>query len=232
MSTTSNISRRRSAALSEKSADYSAKRDELVRIAARLFRELGFKGTRLADVAKAAGLDRATLYYYIGSKEELLREIVETVLDNNVAVAQQLVATPGMSWTERLTALLEQLMLSYAENYPYPYVYIQEQMGQVSADDSPWAKEVLRKTQQFERLVMRIVREAVAAGELRGDIPVRLVTNAVFGMFNWTHRWFSPDASMPADVIARSFMTILLDGMKPVPPRPTSASRTGGKHSA
>ena len=70
MTKVSNISRRRRSAQSDGGADYVAKRTELLRIAARLFKEQGYQSTRLVDIAKEAGLDRATVYYYVGSKEE------------------------------------------------------------------------------------------------------------------------------------------------------------------
>src|ERR1700759_895227 len=52
----------------------SAKRDELTRIAARLFAERGYQGTSLADLAEALGLQKPSLYHHIESKEDLLWE--------------------------------------------------------------------------------------------------------------------------------------------------------------
>ena len=62
----SNYSRRRSSAQTDGSADYAAKRSELLKIAAKLFKAQGFQSTKLADIAREAGLDRATVYYYVG----------------------------------------------------------------------------------------------------------------------------------------------------------------------
>src|SRR5690606_18934744 len=145
----SNISRRRRSALTDGSSDYAAKREELVRIAAQLFKEQGYKSTRLIDVARAAGLDRATVYYYFGSKEELLRETMEGVLDVNMQEADHLIADKSLSWLERLHSIYVSLMVSYEENYPETFVYIQEQMHQVEAEESIWAQEIMKKTRAF-----------------------------------------------------------------------------------
>src|SRR5437016_3091426 len=80
----SNIARRRQAALAEGSADYTAKRDELVQLAVKLFQEKGFQATTLNDISKEAGLERATLYYYVSSKEELLQEAIQGMLKSNL----------------------------------------------------------------------------------------------------------------------------------------------------
>ena len=67
----SGIGRRRAAALAEGSAAYAERRAEIIAAAAKVFREKGYRGTSLADVAESLDTDRASLYYYIGSKEEL-----------------------------------------------------------------------------------------------------------------------------------------------------------------
>jgi AcrR family transcriptional regulator len=210
----SNISQRRSSAQSDGSADYAAKRGELVRIAARLFKELGFQSTRLADIAREAGLDRATVYYYVGSKEELLRETVEGVLDVNIAEAEKLMADPSLSWLSRLHSVFVRLMISYEENYPATFVYIQEQMHQVASEETAWAQEIMKKTRQFDSMLITLIREAIASGELRSDLPPRLVENALFGMLNWTHRWFTPGGSMTGEAVAEAFWSIFIGGMK------------------
>lgn len=214
MDKSSNYARRRSTALADGGAEYAAKRAEIIGIAARIFKESGFKATRLADIAAAAGLDRATIYYYVGNKDELFREAVEKVLDSNLEFAEQLFANELLGPIEKLELFAEQLMESYSVNYPYPYVYIQEQMHQVAADTGAWAIEIGRKTRSLESMVMRMLRDGMANGDLRQDLPVRLVANALFGMFNWTHRWYEPGNVLSAKTIARGFMEIFLKGMR------------------
>ena len=53
----------------------SSRREELTRIAARLFAERGYQGTSLADLADALGMQKPSLYHHIASKEDLLWEV-------------------------------------------------------------------------------------------------------------------------------------------------------------
>lgn len=215
MSQVSNVSRRRRSALTKGGAEYTAKREELVRIAAKLFKEQGYQATKLLDIAQAAGLDRATVYYYVGSKEELFRETVEGVLDSNMSEAQRLLADTSLSWADRLHAIYIRLMVSYEENYPATFVYIQEQMHQVGSEETVWAQEIMKKTRLFDQMLIGFIREAIASGELRSNIPPRLVENALFGMLNWTHRWFIPGGVMTGLEVAEAFWSIFMDGMAP-----------------
>src|SRR3546814_3788367 len=88
---------------------------------------------------------------------------------------------------------MEQLMRAYSDNFPNMYVYIQEDMEKIASEKSVWAHEIMGQTRLFEQIVIKLIAEAMENGELRSDIPVMLAANAVFGMLNWTHRWYNPE---------------------------------------
>ena len=213
----SNIARRRKSALSDGSADYKLKRDQIVKVASQLFRERGYKSTTLAHVAEVAGVNRATVYYYVGSKEELFREAVQDLVNKNAAKAQRIFRSKELDAGQKLVQLVEALMCSYEEHYPHMYVYIQEEMHQVDGDTSEWALAMSRHTRRWENIFMKLVEEAMAGGILRADIPAGISVNALFGMLNWTHRWFKPGGKRGAKEIAAGFCEIFFNGMNPQP---------------
>jgi AcrR family transcriptional regulator len=53
------------------------KRQEIIRIAAELFEQLGYERTSMSAIAARLGGSKATLYGYFCSKEELLRAVLE-----------------------------------------------------------------------------------------------------------------------------------------------------------
>ena len=214
MGQSSNISRRRATALEEGSSDYLAKRDELVEIAGRQFKANGFKATTLAEIGHKAGLDRATVYYYFGSKEELFRECVRLGVEANISACEAIFAEKARPAGERLRAIIQQLMAAYDHYYPHMYVYIQEEMSRITSEQSIWAQRIVSQTRTFERIVLSLVGKMIEAGEMRSDIPVSVAANAIFGMLNWTHRWYQPGGLHPADQISAAFADIFFDGMK------------------
>jgi len=218
MEQASNIARRRRSALSEGSVDYKLKREEIVQAASRLFKERGYKTVTLAQVAEVAGVDRATIYYYVSSKEELLRAAVEHLVDRNAMEAQRIFRAEDIDPQEKLVRLVETLMSSYEENYPHMYVYIQEEMHHVSGDSSEWAKAMTRHTRHWETIFIKLIEEGIEKRQFRADIPPSIAVNALFGMLNWTHRWFKPGGKRDAREIARCFSEIFFKGMLP-PPR-------------
>lgn len=222
MASVSNMSRRRKTALEEGSADYILKRDEIIHAASSLFKEKGYKSVTLAQIAEKAGVDRATVYYYVGSKEELFRTGVQDIVGKNAARAQKIYRDKSLDAAQKLRQLVEMLMCSYEEHYPHMYVYIQEEMHQVSTDDSEWARAMSNHTHRWETIFMKLFEEGVEQGVFRNDLSVSLSVNALFGMLNWTHRWFKPGGKRTAKEVAAQFSDIFLNGAR-------APIRTSGK---
>ena len=210
----SGIGRRRAAALAEGGAAYTERRAEIVAAAARVFREKGFNGTSLADVAETIGTDRATLYYYIGSKDELFHEIVRDAAEEN-AVQAEAIRDSNETSTAKLTRLITSLMASYAEHYPYLFVYIQEDLSKVSGGRSSWAREMSAINKRYDEAIVGIVRSGIEDGTLQTATSARVIANGIIGMVNWTHRWYrNGDSSMPgADEIGSAYAQMVLHGL-------------------
>src|SRR5262249_15658032 len=82
-----------------------ARRAEICRTAAQIFRDRGFDATSVSDVARALGLTKAGLYHYYDSKEALLFEIMSFGLDrvrDEVVIPVRAIRDPA----ERLKELI------------------------------------------------------------------------------------------------------------------------------
>ncbi|MBA2813845.1 TetR/AcrR family transcriptional regulator [Streptomyces sp. KM273126] len=214
----SGLSKRRQSAQVEGGAAYLAKRGELLQIAGDVFKEKGYEAATLSDIAARFGTDRAAIYYYFSGKEELFQEVFQAtakkVLDENLAEAVR-IADMDMDAHRKLRLLIELQITSYVANYPYVYVYIQEDMGKVAFQSTPWAREMARKTRRFESIVTDIITSGVREGTFREDLAVPLVVKALFGMVNWTHRWFKPgDRKYSLEQTVETFSAVFFDGLR------------------
>lgn len=211
---TSGIGRRREAARDEGGAAYQERRTEIVRAAAAMFKQNGYRGTKLMDIAEAMGLDRASLYYYVGSKEELFHEVVGTAVETNADTAEQILAGPGRA-PDKLRMLVRGLMVSYAESYPFLYVYIQENLGTGTRDSSDWAREMRRHNKRYENAVVAIVQSGIDEGTLRTGTEAWVIGFGIIGMVAWSNRWFDPTTStVPAEEIGAAYAETLLRGLE------------------
>jgi AcrR family transcriptional regulator len=207
---TSGIEARRKAALEDGNATYLARRQEIVQAASHVFRERGFEAATLRDVAMAMGTDRASLYYYVRSKEELLQEIVREVLGHDIEAAQAVRASKA-SGEQKIRALIESMVASYTTNYPHMNVYM-EDLGRIARQDSEWSTDIIVRTRRYESIVHDILIEAREDGTLTTEISLELCALSLFGMINWMHRWYRPGIEWTPEQIAESCAAIFLNG--------------------
>jgi TetR/AcrR family transcriptional regulator, cholesterol catabolism regulator len=204
------IGRRRLVAKWESRNHYSERREALRRAAAQLFKEQGFKQTSLDDVARLAGVDRSSLYYYISSKKDLFLEVVGEAME---IVGQKIRAIDesDLDTVSKVEQLCITLMDNYASNYPYLYVYLQEDLTQDAK--TPQLRSLVELGRQIGDVVVRIIRDGVREGQFRSDISPKVAAYGILGMTNWTHRWFNPAGPLSGEEIGRQFARMILSGM-------------------
>ena len=214
MAVESNISKRRSAAKEDSSASYQARRREIAEAAVRVFNRLGFQGATMSAVADELEIDRATLYYYISSKEELFDESVRTVVERNLELIKRIEASP-ISPRRKLRELMTALMTSYDEHYPLFYIYIRENLSHVSDKRSEWSRYMRKLNKETVDAVIAIIEQGYADKSLRNVGSSRVVAYGVLGIIGWTHRWFRPaKSSVTAEEIGKTYAELILAGLE------------------
>ena len=211
--TTTLIGKRRSAARKESRDSYQTRRGEISEAAVRVFNRLGYTGASLSAVAAELGIDRATLYYYFSSKEQIFDEIVRTVLERNDALARR-IADSKISPARKLRELIVALMVSYAANYPLLFIYIREDLSHVSDTRSDWSAHMRGLNRSIEQAVIDIVEQGLADGSFRPVGSARTVAYGILGMLNWSHRWFKPERSESAEEVGKTFAELILAGVE------------------
>ncbi len=221
----SKIRARRRAASDADNPVYIERSRAIQRAAGEVFREKGFHATKLGDIAERVGMDRASLYYYVGSKDELFRSVVENAVEANVTNAEK-VAAADMPAREKLRQLITLLMLSFEEHYPYLYVFVQEDPNRLSPNpgspNDPW-KKTLEQSARYYTIFRSAVAEGLESGEISSKLPPSVIANSIIGMLNSTRQWFQPNGVLSAAEIASGLAALVIDGLKPADA--TSAKR-------
>lgn len=209
----SGIGRRRAAATDGDGENYHDRRTEIVRAAAVLFREKGYRRTSLADIAEAVGADRASLYYYFSSKDQILYEAVTPIVLRNTAIAEAIrdSAEPAPA---KLRRLMVGLLRSYAEHYPLLYMYLEENLSHVTKNRQAWAAEMRAVNRRYVGAIEQIIQQGIAAGSLRPIADPRILANGLMGLVSWTHRWYNPiQSSIDAATIGEAYADLLVGGL-------------------
>lgn len=208
----SKISARRKSARHAGAEEYERKRTEILQVAAGVFKEMGYDAATADDIARRAGLDRASLYYYFKGKKELFREMIGGATADNVVTAEAIAAS-SESPRQKLRNLITAIFLSYEKHYPYLYVYLQEDMARLVQDGSDWSANIIALNRRYDIAVTSIVSNGMESGDFVSKGSAKLIVAGIVGMCNWSHRWYRPDGPMPAADIAEAFADMVLHGL-------------------
>lgn len=211
---TSGIARRRAVARDEGNPAYLERRQEILQAAARVFKRKGLQAANLGDIAAESGADRASLYYYVGSKEELFHEVVQEAVESNLRRAQEIRDGEGGPG-DKLRTLIVELMHSYEENYPILYVFIQENLSHAPEKHASWARDMRRINKEYEEIVVGLIQQGQDDGSIRDVAPPWILAYGIMGMVGWTNRWFNPeDARATGKEIGTAFADSILGGLE------------------
>ena len=184
----------------------SARREELTRIAARLFAERGYQGTSLADLAEELGVQKPSLYHHIGSKEDLLWEVASAGAE---AFHAALDAIPeGAAATEKIRLALRAHLRVVGEQLDAATVFTREWR----ALSGERRERFVAERRRYEERIRELFREGVDGGELRTDLDVATAGLTFLSAANWAYTWLRPGAD--TDALADRFFGVLLDGMR------------------
>ena len=184
-----------------------ARRDEILRAAARIFRERGFEAAGMRDIALAADLSPANLYHYFKGKDEILFYCQDRALDRMLAgVSASRRASPRADL--RLHAVAETHVLTMLDEVEGATAHLQ-----VDALTPALRRQIVRKRDRYERAVRRLITEGARTGTLIAP-DAALAARTLLGALNWTATWYRPDGAQRPEEIAAEMARLLVKGLK------------------
>ena len=182
-------------------------RDRVLRHAQALFVDRGFDGVSMQQIATAAGMTKAALYYHFRDKEELFGFVVRQEMER-VRLALTAVTREEGSLRDHLERVAR---LSFG--------WFQSDFGRLMGDLKTHVSEQSRRAIGCDlRPPVDVVRErfdqAVADGEVREGLDLDLVVSLFFGMlYSQMSRARLQGAAPPDEETAATIVDVLLDGV-------------------
>lgn len=182
---------------------------EVLQAAIRVFYRKGYRASTIQDVSDALDFTSAALYYYVGSKQELLTSIVLEPNKQLVDIAERMLAT-DIPATERLRRMIIEHVTFMLREREMFGVMFRERIEL----DPETAKALAEYEDRYYTLMRTIISKAVDAGEIAVE-NLSIAALALIGMINWTTRWYHDDGPQTAEQIAHHFFNIYFLGVAP-----------------
>jgi len=190
-----------------KTERYHRMRERVVDVAVELFSKNGYAGTGVAEIGNAAGLARGALYYYIGSKELLLAEIHDRVMDPLLNEASS-IAVLDLSFQTRLRLMSESLLWQILNKRDHVQVFLHDYRELQGADRLRFRD----KRQRFESHIRDVLAVGSEQGMLRVE-HVELATLAFLNLHNYTYQWLGSREGLVVEDLAGFYCEIFLNGV-------------------
>ncbi|WP_243714798.1 TetR/AcrR family transcriptional regulator, partial [Actinomadura bangladeshensis] len=154
----------------------SATREKLFASAIELIAESGLAATTVDQIAERAGVAKGTVYYNFGSKAALFSALLEYGVERLATALRD--AASGKAPLDALEAVVAAELAYIGEHEPFARVLIAETWR--AGGDWQHAARLIRE--RAIEVVADVLRDAVAAGDLRRDLDTGTAASAVFGM--------------------------------------------------
>lgn len=186
---------------------YDEKLRAILKASAKIFAEKGFHRTSIRDIARATGMSLAGLYYYFGTKEELLYLIQEQCFLNLLRRWEE--ATKSESDVRTRIRI-------FAENHLGFFLHNMNEMKVMAHEDESLTGAFREKIVDLKRRYVKVLADLVQ--EIQREeggkgVDLRVATFSLFGMMNWIYTWYRPKRDLPLPELLDQMLRIYLFGL-------------------
>ena len=185
-------------------------RTRVLTAATELFAELGYDATSVQQVVARAGVTKGALYHYFSSKEELLFEIYGSVIAEQLAGLDQVLARQ-MAPEPTLRAIVADVVETTAEHSLATAVFTRER---TKLNLEHW-HALQAQWRRYQDTVRSVIRDAQASGDFASVASPEVISWMIFGVTSTMPTWYRPDGPKKATEIADEICAVVFAALIP-----------------
>ena len=190
----------------DQDASFNERKLMVLRTAARLISENGFTQTSIDDIARDMGVTKPTIYHYVGSKDGIILECLQTG-SAGLAAFVEAIDKSGKNGKEKIAALMQTHAQSVGDDFGRCLITVDHKALKPASQE-----EMARYSDRYLEIVEQFVREGIKDGSIKKRDP-ELVTKAIIGAFNFVAQWYQPGGPVTTDEISKTFLSLFEDGL-------------------
>jgi AcrR family transcriptional regulator len=185
-----------------------SRKDQIIQTAAKLFREKGYEAASMRDIASELGIEAASLYSHIKSKDEILETICFRAADEFLSAIAD-VNDIYFDAEQKLRMAIKNHVRIITSDLNSSTVFLRE-----------WRNLTGEKKKEFIGLRNRYENEfrvIVQQGENENifeTVEKKFAVLTILSAVNWIVEWYNPEGNMAPDEIADNLTNFILTGLK------------------
>lgn len=185
-----------------------SRKEQVIRAASVLFKEKGYAATSMRDLAQALGIEAASLYSHIKSKEEILQALCFEMA-RRFRKSLEKVETADISYSEKLRRGILGHVQVMAEELTASAVFMNEHRHL----SQPYLRDFLLMRINYINRFKKIIESGITAGEFM-KVDTKLAVMTLFSSLNWMPHWYDPSGMINPDQLGNQLADMLIDGLK------------------
>jgi AcrR family transcriptional regulator len=186
-----------------------SRKEQVIRSAAELFKEKGYAASSMRDLAQKLGIEAASLYSHIKSKEEILQTLCFD-LAAEFRTSLNAVEKQDVPASKKLTLGIIGHVNVMAKDLTSAAVFMNEHRHL----SQPFLRDFLLLRINYINRFKKIIEEGVQNSEFKKDIDTKLSVMTLFSSLNWMPMWYSPDGSIEPTQLGQQLADMLVNGLK------------------
>lgn len=186
-----------------------SRKEQVIRSAAALFREKGYAASSMRDLAQKLGIEAASLYSHIKSKEEILHHLCFDMAAEFRKSLQE-VESKNVSATEKLRLGIIGHIQVMAKDLTASAVFMNEHRHL----SQPHLREFLLLRINYINRFKSMIEEGAQHGEFKSTIDKKLAVMTLFSSLNWMPMWYDPASKIDPNALGQQLADMLVNGLK------------------
>lgn len=183
------------------------RKDQITVSARSLFRTKGYRSTSMRDLANTVGIEAASLYSHVKSKEEILQKICFGLAEEFMAVIDD-VQSKEWSADKKLAYAIEKHINVIVNNLDASGVFSHD-WRHLSESSLTRFKQMRSK---YENFFIRLVEDGIKENCFR-DVNAKFVVMTLFNSMNWIYDHYKPNGKLKQSEISQELALMFLSGI-------------------
>jgi AcrR family transcriptional regulator len=186
----------------------TSRKEQVILHATEMFKDKGYAATSMRDLATSLGIEAASLYSHIKSKEEILQKICFGMANEFINGLDQ-VDLLEISASEKLRMGIISHTKVIAKDLAASAVFLNEYRYL----SETYLQQFLLLRINYINRFKRFIEQGMKDGEF-GNIDKKMAVMTIFSSLNWMPNWYNPVDPKDQEIVSNQLADLLINGLK------------------